>query len=388
MAWQAAPACCCMRTRPSSLATLLVSAAATGVESATHGLCACCDKNRAKGKCPNAACGFCCVHANAHTLQPAAHDRRRAAPARRAAAEKRLAEAWRAKALRLEEKARRRAALAAAHAKARTRGVAHTASPLLALPDGLLDAVVLALGREDLKEGGRLACVHSALLGAYGRVFRVYGDFGQLYTALDAAPPPPSPSPLVVVRFADLEEWHAPLRPLPPLTLQHARVCGITYGHGEGVDALEAGIEEFNASVTLIHELEVDYCGALALHVPDLPEPDDECMCPRCFVAECDCLVSETDIATLEQQAQAAMREHEAEVQRLEDTALAESYAEAEQDARDTLDYLRDEGLTMPVRKLSFRASFTRDRMAAGFYGDMYESECVHDVSREQVKEV
>ena len=369
---------------------LLVSATATGMESATHGLCARCDKNLAKGKCPNAACGICCAHANAHTLQPAAHDRRRAAPARRAAVEKKLAEARHARALRLAVTARRREVLAAAHAKARTRGVAHGASPLLALPEGLLDAVVLALGREDLGQVARLACMHSTLLGAYCRVFRVYGDFGQLYTALDAAPPPPSPSPLVVVRFADLEEWHAPLRPLPPLTLQHARVCGITYGHGEGVDALEAGIEEFNASVTLIHELEVD-CGSLALHVPDLPEPDDVCTCPRCYDIECGCLaaglLSETDVATLEQQA-AAVRDHEAEVQRLEDTALAGSYAAAEQDARDTLAYLRGAGLTVPVRKLTLRASFTRDRMAAGMYGDWDEGECVHAVSREEVKEV
>ena len=57
------------------------------------------------------------------------------------------------------------------------------------------------------------------------------------------------------------------------------------------------------------------------------------------------------------------------------------------QDACDTLAFLRGAGLTVPVRKLSMRASFTRDRTVAGMYGDRDESECVDHAGRVRARD-
>ena len=258
-----------------------------------------CNQNTARRDCPRCACGRCCDHDEGHA--PSAYTRgleEKRAAARRE--EEKLA----------EEEQRRAAALAAAHAKARAHAlIAYTAAaaddtvgPLLALPADLLALVVHTLGPDEAAAAARLACEHSKLLAAFVRTYRVFDTLDDLRAALDAdrnsaAPSlPPSLPPAMqffshaytCVCHAELSEWHT-VAPAPPLTLLHAVVPGKDHFFVSNEwDRVLKSIEDLNASVRQIHELEID-CGLLDVDVPRPPQPPGPSGCPACGASWCKC---------------------------------------------------------------------------------------------------
>lgn len=228
------------------------------------------------------ACGTCCNHGLSHLLKDAAGAR---VPANKTfvclkVALPRLP----------RQKRRREGGVAAVLAAARARADAapqDATSPLLALPDTVLDAIFRALDPESPVWPARLACVNSVFLAAYCRSYRVYKGLHELHAALNAevagALPPLLPaSPLrIFVQFADLEKW--PAWPVPPLTLMHARVQST---RSEEYDDVVLRMADINGSVLLILELKVK--GAYAMDSSATPdrdgcpwcESDDGCGCP------------------------------------------------------------------------------------------------------------
>ena len=260
-----------------------------------------------------------------------------------------------------EEKQRRKDALAAAHAKALYSGrhlsTDHGDAPtLLTLPNLALDTIMRALAAEDPSLAARLACEHSALLAAFGRAL----CFVHVLSELPAAPSVP-----LFVRFADLEEWPAAPPQLPRLTLMRAYLmsrkncCLQDYEWNA-----EERIDEINESVILIHELEVD-CGFMTLHVPDPPSYTRSC--PNCGREWCKCSADgeldefESYELDFEREHHAQqLRKYQAREKRLVEKAVDKCAMYAAQDARETLVFFRELGLTVVVRKLTFRVKFSR----------------------------
>ena len=259
-----------------------------------------------------------------------------------------------------EEKQRRKDALAAAHAKAlagRHLSTDHGDAPtLLTLPNLALDAIMRALAAEDPSLAARLACEHSALLAAFGRAL----CFVRMLSELPAAPSVP-----LFVHFADLEEWPAAPPQLPRLTLMHAYLmsrkncCLDDYQWNA-----EARVDEINNCVILIHELEVD-CGFMTLHVPDPPSYTRSC--PNCGRERCKCSADgeldgfESYELDFEREHHAQqLRKYQAREKRLVEKAVDKCAMYAAQDARETLVFFRELGLTVVVRKLTFRVKFSR----------------------------
>ena len=83
-----------------------------------------------------------------------------------------------------EERQRRAAASASAHAKAASRrGGSAADSPLLALPEFILEFILFMLGAV---AAAQLTCEHSAFLGIFGRLFRGFRNLEALEDSLSA----------------------------------------------------------------------------------------------------------------------------------------------------------------------------------------------------------
>jgi hypothetical protein len=237
----------------------------------------------------------------------------------------------------ISERRRRRDALRAAHAKARAVHDSTAASPLLALPDTVLDGILSALDSESPVAAARLACVHSAFLAAYTRLFRWFPDLDALRASLAAeaaaaaaAPQPAalqSPPPRLFVRCADLAYWPAG-EALPPLTLMHAKIQASWFADLPNEDR----IANINACVLGIHKLEVD-CGHHDMDM-DCPNCGDYCVC-----------------------------DGEDVLKAKEENALAI----ARKDARETLENMRRQGFTGTVRRMQCSFTFGKGANYPGF---------------------
>ena len=261
-------------------------------------VCAICELNSPKGGCTNRACGVCCTHGVTRcTLRAAAVEtvRRRLAAERKQLARRREhIDQLLAKQLAAEEKPRRRrskalrdAALAAAHAKAAGARDAQTTadSPLLALPDGILDVIVRTLDDESPVPAAWLACVHSAFLGAFCRLFHCVQDLKDLQDALnddgDAAVSAAAQRTLVLcgeLHLDDPERDDVRAVETPLLTVVHASVYSYLMGSSFDDDADEGTIASVNAAVRYIHELEVR-CGRQDLDFSERQEDEAYVAC-------------------------------------------------------------------------------------------------------------
>ena len=302
----------------------------------------CCSNAPAKS-CPSNACGTCCEHKSAHALR--ADERRTVRPGDTQDVRERLV------GLRAERR-RRAAARRSAHAKAQRKAqqvsVSSRASPLLALPDCILDAVVGAL---DAVAAARLACEHSVFLGAYTRLFRVLADPDELRVFLAAqagqagggeAALPRQP-PRLVVRHLDFTHHQWPdVPPGTQLTLLHARIPSneTRYWYDDSQVLNEERIQDWNACVVLISKLEV-HCGQGLYYESFSP---DELFrfaggsCPNCGEESCTCADGLVGLVDKGQW-----------LEDLRERAEAACQAEAEEDTRATMESLWESGFTVPV---------------------------------------
>ena len=286
-------------------------------------------------------------------MLPAGLKRRRACEQKRAYERLRPQREAAEKLEKRKQQRRRAAALAAAHAKARTRGEdAAVASPLVELPEFILDAIVRALDPVCPKAAARLACEHSVFLGAFSRHCRVFRSLDALQKSLatDVAAAPPQPAvlqsaqqPRLFLVFANLSQGWPEAMPVQPLTLMHA--CIDSVERLQFADPDEFDIESrrcvINRGVLLIQELEVD-CGSQSASVASSPRRR---ACPNCGQDWCNCKAdhdSEDD-------------EYTDDEEQLVDEALDECCANAAAEARATLAWLRAVGFTVPVLKLTMR---------------------------------
>jgi hypothetical protein len=268
------------------------------------------------------------------------------------------------------QKRRRTAALASAHAKARTRGGADlpAASPLVELPEFILDAVVRTLDTDCPKAAARLACEHSVFLGAFSRHFRVFRSLDALQKSLaaDLAAAQPQPAvlqsahpPHLFLVFANLSQGWPEAMPVQPLTVMHACIDSVErleFADPEDFD-IESRRGVINRGVLLIQELEVD-CGAQGATVATSPRRR---ACPDCGQGWCNCQAHDSEDD-----------EYSDDEEQLEDEALDECYARAAVEARATLAWLRALGITVPVGKLTMRLSLSLKKKNK-YYGRYFD---------------
>lgn len=351
---------------------------ADGGEMASDGerKCAFCKRETATYWCPNDACWSCCAHTRGHTMLFQAPDPRRERKKERL------------KQRREAEELRRRAAVSAsAHAKAATRSGAATGSPLLELPEFILAAIVLALGPV---AAARLACENSALLGAFGRLFRGFRNLEALEESLsaDAAAVSQHLAGLQLqpqhfyVESADLAKWPKAM-PLRPMTLVCAHVCFYDYlsdsevSDSEEERSTKALLADISAAVLVIERLEVDCVEENDITLSGMEYEDFRC--PKCGRDECSTCVADE---TLSEAHTAALKTHQERLQRykteekeLDGPECDKAYDSAEKDARATLAEMRNKGFAVPVRKLTMNARFSMYRRGDDGRSKKYDGE-------------